>query len=246
MTISSLIRVTFLGLAYFASQAELSADNFTYDDSGRLLSADAAAGLNNSYGYDNESSLLSVTHTGTGGAIPDWWENYYLGTTGVDPTAQPGSDGLSYLMKYSLGLNPLVSTAGRPVSASYPTYADGLVYPTFKYAQSIDGGSLLTLQQSSDNVNWASGSLYFVQVGTAVDLGNGTQLVEFRCTTPMPAASSLYFRLYASVGTPAITSTFNLGQLATGVPAAPRWALVLLALLIPLLASRYLRPRVRA
>lgn len=41
-------------------------------------------------------------------SIPDWWEWKYFGYFGVDPNADPDKDGVSNLLEYQTGGNPLV------------------------------------------------------------------------------------------------------------------------------------------
>lgn len=96
----------------------LQGDSFQYDDSGRLYQATQSNGLIHNYSTDDEGSLLTVSSSSTdttaggglGNGIPDWWENYYFGTAGIDPLASRG-DGVSYLMKFALGLDPTQNAA---------------------------------------------------------------------------------------------------------------------------------------
>lgn len=91
----------------------LRADSFQYDDSGRLFQATQSNGLVHNYTTDDEGSLLTAASSSTdttagggpGNGIPDWWENFYFGTSGIDPKAD-GGDGVPYLMKFALGLDP--------------------------------------------------------------------------------------------------------------------------------------------
>ena len=176
------------------------ADTFVYDDAGRLLSATQTTGLNHSYSYDAESNLLSVSHTGTsgtGGSVPDWWGNYYFGAGGVNPLGNPVHDGMSNLMKYALGLNPNISNSEAPFNVSFQGYTDGNTYPYLTYIRSKDATLTLgfQMQLSTDLATWQLQSQTFQQVGTAIDLGDGTEQLTLRCLTPVTGSPKLFFRL---------------------------------------------------
>ena len=181
------------------------ADTFSYDAAGRLTSAAQTSGLFHTYSYDEEGNILSAVHSGTdttnsggaGNGIPDWWENFYFGVRGIDPLAIPASDGLSNLLKYTLGLNPLTPAAGTPYSLTFQTYLDGKVYPYLTYVRFKEAAGLLQLEQSNNLTTWQSGSLYLTPASAAQDFGNGTELLVFRSLTPVPNAFRLFFRLKA-------------------------------------------------
>jgi hypothetical protein len=105
-------KTTFL-LLFCASAWGLRGDTFSYDDSGRLSGAIQSNGLVHDYTTDAEGSLLTATTSATdttaggglGNGIADWWENWYFGTTGIDPLGTSG-DGVPFLMKFALGVDP--------------------------------------------------------------------------------------------------------------------------------------------
>jgi hypothetical protein len=230
-----------LSVFALALGATVRADTFFYDNAGRLQSATQANGLSHNYVPDEEANLLSVSHSSTGNGIPDWWEYYYFGMTGIDPQASPAGDGVSNLMKYMLGANPLVALAGSAVAPTQQVYTDGKTYPYFSYAVAIDADATLYLQVSGDGgTTWQSGSAYFTQVSVQ-DLGNGTEQVVMRNLTPYPAASSLIFRLKADGGSPALTSYYGVSS-PVPIPAMPGWAWVSFAVLLLLTVARFLRP----
>lgn len=247
------LRLLICSAAFFGSWLPVIADTFVYDDAGRLRSATQTSGLIQTYIPDEESNLQSVGHSGSdttdtngpGNGIPDWWENYWFGTRGIDPLATPQGDGVSNLMKYALGLNPLVHTAGAPVALAFQTYAgDGKSYPYLTFIRAKDGAAILTVEQSSGLATWQSGPAYFQQVSVQ-DLGDGTERVILRSLTPLPGASNLFFRLKASHGTSPSTAYYTVPG-ATGVPAISGWALACLGVLIPVGAGRYLRRPIAA
>jgi hypothetical protein len=137
----------------------LRGDSFQYDDSGRLYQATQSNGLIHNYSTDDEGNLLSASSSSTdttgggglGNGIADWWENYYFGTSGIDPNAAPLGDGVSNLMKFAMGLDP-----GRNVALGQvmPVTLDGgslsLVFRVGKDVTNI----VYTVQSSTDLVIW--------------------------------------------------------------------------------------------
>lgn len=140
-------RCVLLLLALAGTCSPIHADTFVYDDAGRLSSATQASGLIHTYVPDEESNLLSATHSGTdttdtggaGNGIPDWWEDYYFGMRGIDPLATPAGDGISNLMKYVLGLNPLVHPSGPLMTFSFRLFTDGNIYPYLRLFRFYNG-----------------------------------------------------------------------------------------------------------
>lgn len=196
-----------LSLVLTCALSMASADTFTYDDAGRLTTAAQSTGVLHAYAYDDEGNLLSATHSSTdttdtggpGNGIPDWWENFYFGTRGIAPLACPRGDGVSNLLKYALGLNPLIPTPGAPVSVTLQTYQDGKIYPYLTFVRFKEAAGILQMEQSGDLRTWQSGSLRFAQVGAVEDLGNGTEKVVLRSLIPVPNALIVFFRLKVSV-----------------------------------------------
>ena len=244
-----LLRRALMIIALVCAISSARADTFVYDNANRLSSSTQSNGISYSYSCDEEANLLSAGANGsdtttsgeTANGIPDWWENYYFGTTGIDPLASYANDGISNLMKYALGLNPLVPFSGPLVTASYQTYTDGKSYPYLTYTCSIGAASLVVLQQSSDLVTWYSGSQYFQQVSVQ-DLGNGTEQIVVRCLTSLPNAANLHFRLEATGVSDALSSYYTITS-PQGIPAMPGWAFVSLAVLLPFVMARFLRSR---
>src|SRR5207302_8226800 len=108
-------------------------------------------------------------------------ENYYFGARGIDPLASQAGDGISNLMKFALGLNPLVRISSfKPLLLAFQPYTDGVTYAHLTFIRSKDAASLLVLEKSTDLTAWKWGGLYFAQVGSALDLGDGTESVVMR------------------------------------------------------------------
>ena len=133
----------------------LQADSFQYDDSGRLFQATQSNGLIHNYSTDDEGSLLTASSSATdttaggglGNGISDWWESYYFGTSGLDPNASPLGDGVPYLMKFALGLDPTQTLMAGQLPEG--VVADGnmsLIFSRSKYATNL----FYTVQSSPD------------------------------------------------------------------------------------------------
>jgi len=137
----------------------LQADSFQYDDSGRLFQATQSNGLIHNYSTDDEGSLLTASSSATdttaggglGNGISDWWESYYFGTSGLDPNASPLGDGVPYLMKFALGLDPTQTLMAGQLPEG--VVADGnmsLIFSRSKYATNL----FYTVQSSPDLMAW--------------------------------------------------------------------------------------------
>lgn len=192
-------RLFLLAVAFAATIPEARADTFVYDDAGRLQSATQTSGLTQTYTPDAEGNLLSISTGGTdatGNGIPDWWENYWFGTSGIDPLASAAGDGMGNLMKYVLGLNPLAHYSGQPLVQSWQTYTDGKTYPYLTYVCSIGAASLVVPEQTIDLAAWYYGALNFALVSVQ-NLGDGTEQIVIRSLVPFGATPRLYFRLKA-------------------------------------------------
>ena len=244
-----LIRGSLLLITLTCAISSAKADTFVYDDAGRLSSSTQSNGISYSYSCDEEANLLSAGSNGsdttvsgeTANGIPDWWENYYFGTTGIDPLASYANDGISNLMKYALGLNPLVTFSGSLVTASYQTYTDGKSYPYLTYTCLTNAASLVVLQQSSDLATWYSANQYFQQVSVQ-DLGNGTEQIVVRCLTSLPNAANLHFRLEVAGVSDALSSYYSITS-PKGIPGIQVWVFVSLSILLPLVVVGFLRSR---
>ncbi len=219
------------------------ADTYFYDDSGRLQTAEQSNGLSHAYGLDAEANIDSAASSGVDSepnGISDWWENFYFATTGINALSSAAGDGVSNLTKYAVGLNPLSAISGPLVGISQEEHSDGQIYNFFTFTRAKGTAPAVFLEQSSNGTTWTGGGGFFVQVGQAEDLGNGTERVTFRNLTPIPAANGLSFRLVTDGGSPSLVAYNNLSS-GTGVPSMPWWAFVALIAALPLLASRFLK-----
>jgi len=144
---------TFIFL-FCASAWVMQADSFQYDDSGRLYQAIQNNGLIHNYSTDPEGSLLTASSSATdttagggpGNGIPDWWENFNFGTSGINPNANSG-DGVPYLMKFALGLNPTQNVVGGQLPAGIVEGSNmSLIFRVGKDAANL----VYTVQSSPD------------------------------------------------------------------------------------------------
>jgi len=147
-------------LLFCASAWMLRGDSFSYDDSGRFSGA-VQSGLVSGYSTDDEANLLTATFsstdtpagggTGPGNGIADWWENYYFGTTGIDPNASLLEDGVSNLMKFALGLDPTQNLVTGQLPGGIVEGSNmSLIFRVGKDATNL----VYTVQSSTDLASW--------------------------------------------------------------------------------------------
>ena len=121
-----------LGMIAFSCLYGARADTFSYDAVGRLVKSTESNGKSYDYSYDPAGNLVLFSPVVVGpvaavagvsrvlgvaaiagpkgNGIADWWEKKYFGTTGIDPLGK-GVDGVPYLMKFALGLDPTLNVA---------------------------------------------------------------------------------------------------------------------------------------
>lgn len=122
--------------------------------------------------------------------MASWALDYFTATERADssisgPTADPDHDGLTNLVEYALGLDPMTaSTSGRPEVA-----ADSTNW-TYTFNRPTDRPDLTyTVEVSTDLVNWTTTGVTLAQTASA----NGIE--TWRATYPTASASTLFFRL---------------------------------------------------
>ena len=87
--------------------------------------------VKNLFGFDLLATDL--THDSDQNGLPDWWEKYYFGHTGLDPNADPDGDGLTNLEEFQLGINPTdASNANLVTSGNQARFISQNVSPTME------------------------------------------------------------------------------------------------------------------
>jgi hypothetical protein len=113
-----------------------------------------------------------------------------LGNPGVSgATGDPTGDGVCNLMKYALGLNPMVgTTAGQPVTGT--AIINGTHCDTFTYAK-VDAATDITYhpEWSSDLATWTNSGL------TEVVLSDNGTTQEVQDSIPMSGTGPVFFHL---------------------------------------------------
>jgi sugar lactone lactonase YvrE len=105
------------------------------------------------------------------------------------PSANPSGDGVSNLLKYAFGLNPLVASAG-----SVPVMALSGGSLTLTYTKVLAATDLTyTVEWSSDLAHWSSTGI------TQQSLGANAQTEQFVATAPGAPAGAKFLRIYITL-----------------------------------------------
>ena len=174
-----------------------------------------AAGGRNNFGAGNKFATPTIasarvymgTTTGVGvfGLLDEstltplevWRNTYFKNPSNVGAGANgasPAGDGVPNLIKYALGLNPLVPALhGQLPSGGIQTNA-GLSYLTLTVNRSAEPADVTYIVQVSSNLlsGWVSGAPY------TVTLTNTASQLVVQDTTPVPAATEQFIRLAVS------------------------------------------------
>jgi hypothetical protein len=157
MTRAALVR-SVIGLGLLGLLSKLNADSFHYDASGRLEYAVQSNGMTHVFVDDDEGNILDATISssdeapggGLGNGIADWWENFYFNQQGIDPAAKD-EDGLSWLLKFGLGLEPGTDASGLLPVIEAGSGEASLVFRRSHFAHDLD----FVVQSSPDLVSWS-------------------------------------------------------------------------------------------
>ncbi|MEI8287951.1 MAG: carbohydrate-binding protein [Verrucomicrobiota bacterium] len=141
----------------------------------------------------NSTEALATTWTG----LQQWRFNNWGTTNNTGAAADyasPGGDGIPNLLKYALGLNPLLpATNGLPTGALTNGFLT-LTYNKYKAATDIT----CTAEVSSNLIGpWLSGTNDVEQLWQISD-GINVQTITARDKAPVPTASSRFMRLKVS------------------------------------------------
>jgi subtilisin family serine protease len=120
--------------------------------------------------------------------IPDDWEMQFFNGLSFKGSDDNDHDGITNLMEYALGLNPIaVSMTGRPVIASYQEAGSSYLALTYSPNPAAPGLTY-TVEVSGDLIHWSSGTGYTVTVATG-------STVTVRDATPMNSQVRRFLRL---------------------------------------------------
>jgi hypothetical protein len=162
-------------------------NTYTYDLSGRLITASYSNGVSVSFTNDPASNLTAVANYGP---IVQWRTAEGLppdGTGNGADTAILGNDGIPNVAKYAFGLVPTVTFTGACPVVSLTSLSGGFLELTYTRPDPAPTDLAYTVQVSPDGINWSSGSGATVSVSTTVVSGIATVVV--RDATPIGSAS---------------------------------------------------------
>jgi len=169
-------------------------NTYSYDLSGRLIATSYSNGVNINFTNDPDSNITGVANYG---AIVQWRTSESLpgdGTGNGADTAILGNDGIPNLAKYALGLDPTTTFVGECPEVSVTNLSSGYLELTYTRPDPAPADIVYTVQVSSDEVNWSSGSGATVNVSTTTNYGIATVVV--RDATPVGSPSfGRYIRL---------------------------------------------------
>ena len=105
------------------------------------------------------------------------------------PAASPAGDGMSNLLKYALGLSPLVATAG---AAPVMGLSNGAL--TLTYTKALAATDLTySVEWSTDLTTWSP-------IGVTEQLlGGNTVTQQIRATAPLAPAAAKFLRLHVTL-----------------------------------------------
>jgi hypothetical protein len=154
------------------------------------------------YGDDPANWRLAASNGGSPGVpLPmnfATWQTLYFTPAQIATTGAAGADaegdGLTNLQEFAFARNPLVPDAGDPFPAALATDGAGGPYLTTQYRRSLAAMNLqFFTDTSADLSSWEPGA--GVQVGAAVNNGDGTETVSVRDAIPATAGSSRFLRI---------------------------------------------------
>ncbi|MBC8012311.1 MAG: hypothetical protein H7067_19690, partial [Burkholderiales bacterium] len=131
--------------------------------------------------------------------LQTWFGSFGLPTDGTGTgafDADPDADGVVNLLEYALDSDPTLAEGGNLPTIS--TVADGgqnYLAITFVRLTNPASGITYTPQSSGDLADWTGVP---VQVGTAVDNGDGTETVVFRDNLPITGNAKRFLRVRVS------------------------------------------------
>lgn len=160
---------------------------------------DHASSIVGSLGIESEFNYVVYSNVRVY-SLPDatgfasWAETSIADEEAREPEDNPAGDGISNLLKYALGLDPASVASPSALPVRQVEDDGGTEYLTLTAARNPDATDvILTVEVSSDLVNWESGEGH-----TVVLTDDGTTL-KVRDTAPASGVSRRFIRLSASL-----------------------------------------------
>jgi hypothetical protein len=170
---------------------------------GSTAPADAIVGLSPGLGHPTpffETDFSQYPEQASQPGINGWRAAKFSTAELFDPShsgeyADPDHDGLNNLVEYALGREP--RTADSPaVSETNVIEDNGLTYLTLTFARALNTTDLAIQPQfSGDLVHWTPTA---IQIGPALNLGDGREQVTYRDTVPLAPGTSRFGRIQIS------------------------------------------------
>ena len=166
---------------------------YTYDVSGRVITASYGSSGSLAFTHDAASNLTSVASSGIGGGggatIVDWRTANGLPADGTGDGADAAilaNDGLPNLAKYAFGLAPRTTiTADQPALKLTTLGSSDYLTLTYQRPDAAPSDLIYTVEVSTNGTSWSSGSGATVAGNTVVS--NGLATVTVRDATAVGA-----------------------------------------------------------
>lgn len=166
-------------------------------------SSDAIVGLSPGLGQPSpffETDFSQYPEQASQPGIDGWRAAKFSTAELFDPSqsgeyADPDRDGLNNLVEYALGREP--RTAESPaISETAAIEENGLTYLTLTFARALNTPDLsIQPQFSGDLIHWTTSA---IQVGSALNLGDGREQVTYRDTVPLSQGTTRFARIQIS------------------------------------------------
>jgi len=175
---------------YSSTQAAGGRDNF---GSGAKFITPTIASARVYVGTASGVGVFGLLDTSTLTSLEAWRDTYFGNPSNVGAganNANPSGDGLANLVKYALGLNPMVPASPNqlPVGSVQQSGGQNHLMLTIPRAAQATNVTYI-VEVSSDLQNWSSGPPY------TVTLTNTPTLLVVRDNTPVPTAAERFMRL---------------------------------------------------
>ena len=173
---------------------------------------------------------LTVPHDSDSNGLPDWWEAKYFGVLGNEAGGlAPNGDGLSLLVNFQMGINPLdfydgITPQISIVNGNNQSGPDGQVLLSPLIIKVTDGaGNILAGAPVHFNVTSASGliaSTFAGTPGTSLDLLTGTDGSAFVYVKPDASGGALN---HIQAGVTSLSSTASVTFEIAAMPLTPAY-----------------------